>query len=166
MPALAYGGKSCSLKWKAAEMDLYLNSWEPAVLARAAGLPVVKLIGYDASPADLRRSRVEGDERQRFHYPLRDARLTRPYLKGIIRLAGLPQPGKSACFLCPASKRAEVRWLAENHPELARIALEVESRALARTRAEGRSSSTVGLGRNWNWAEFLGAVDAAGGEGG
>lgn len=158
MPSLAYGGKSCSLKWKAAEMDHWIGSWAPAIHARALGLPVVKLIGYDASPADLRRSANPGDAKVSFAYPLRDAGLTRPTLKGVIQLAGLPQPGKSACFMCPASKREEVVQLARRHPDLMDVALEIEAEALARSRAEGKATTTVGLGRKWNWGELLAAA--------
>ena len=38
--------------------------------------------------------------------------------KQIIHAAGLPIPIKSACFFCPASKKAEIVWLQENHPKL------------------------------------------------
>jgi hypothetical protein len=161
MPSLAYGGKSCSLKWKAAEMDIFLGSWMPAILARAAGLPVVKLIGYDGSPADMRRSKSAAEVSKTgqvttiYAYPLRDAGITRPILKGCINLAGMKQPGKSACFMCPGSKKAEVVQLAKLHPALARTALQMEAAALAKTAAEGRPMTTVGLGRNWSWASVL-----------
>jgi hypothetical protein len=158
MPSLAFGGKSCSLKWKAAEMDYSMNRQHCAQAAWACEKPVVKLIGYDASPADMRRSQNPGDEKFSYAYPLRSAGLVRDRLKEIISAAGLPQPGKSACFMCPASKRPEVIELAEKHPKLAGLALRIEAQSIFRTLKEGRPYSTVGLGRNWNWREYLSAA--------
>lgn len=155
MPSLAYGGKSCSLKWKADEMDQRHNAWLPALQAWAVGLQVVKAIGYDASPADLRRCKNAGDAQYAYWYPLRDAGLTRPQLIQIIDAAGLPQPGKSACFMCPASKREEVIGLGEREPALLATALRIEARALLRSAREGRTMTTVGLGRKWSWRELL-----------
>lgn len=155
MPSLAYGGKSCSLKWKVAEMEHFLNRWAPAQQAWAAGLPVVKAIGYDASPADLKRCKNEGDEAERFWYPLRDAGIRREELKDIIARAGLPQPGKSACFMCPASKRPEVLDLLATEPAKLAISLKMEATALLKTAKKGHLSSTIGLGRNWSWRAFL-----------
>jgi hypothetical protein len=155
MPSLAYGGKSCSLKWKVAEMEHFLNRWELAQQAWAAGKPVIKAIGYDASPADLKRSANPGDEWETFWYPLRDAKLTRPELKMIIEAAGLPSPGKSACFMCPASKRDEVFALTQSEPEKLALALKIEALALLKTAKQGKIASTVGLGRTWSWREYL-----------
>lgn len=155
MPSLAYGGKSCSLKWKVDEMEHFINRWDPALCAAAVGLPVIKAIGYDASPADLKRSKNPGDEKEQFWYPLRDAGITRPQLIEIVNRAGLPQPGKSACFMCPASKRKEVLELLDNEPEKLALALKIEAGALLKTAKQGQLSSTIGLGRNWNWRAHL-----------
>ncbi len=155
MPSLAYGGKSCSLKWKVDEMEHFINRWDPALCAIAAGLPVIKAIGYDASPADMKRSKNPGDEKEQFWYPLRDAGITRPDLIEIIKRSGMPQPGKSACFMCPASKRQEVVFLLGSEPEKLALALKIEAGALLKTVKEGKLSSTIGLGRNWNWREYL-----------
>lgn len=155
MPSLAYGGKSCSLKWKAAEMDMDHGQWDQALEAKAVGLPLTKLIGYDASTADMRRSKNPGNKKEQFAYPLRDAGLKRDDLKAIIEAAGLPQPGKSACFLCPASKKPEVVELAKKDPGLAAAALRIEAKALRRSIEEGKLSTTVGLGRRWSWHGVL-----------
>jgi hypothetical protein len=136
MPSLAYGGKSCSLKWKAAEMDYCHDRWDAAQAAWAAGLRVMKLIGYDASPADLRRSTIEGDDQYQFIYPLRDIGLKRDQLMNIIADEGLPQPGKSACFCCPAMKRHEVMNLAWSNPQQCADALLMEAQALLRSAQE------------------------------
>ena len=56
--------------------------------------------------------------------------------------------------MCPASKRAEVDWLAAEHPDLAEAAIEMERRAHARG-----LRTTQGLGRRWSWSEHLGFGD-------
>lgn len=49
LPSLAYGGKSCSLKWKRTPQDRYvLARFPPAALA-ARGRRVVRAIGFDAA---------------------------------------------------------------------------------------------------------------------
>jgi hypothetical protein len=75
-------------------------------------------------------------------------------LRDVIADEGLPKPLKSACFVCPASKKHEVDWLAATHPELATISIEMERRAHHRG-----LTTTRGLGRRWSWSEHLGAGD-------
>jgi hypothetical protein len=151
LPSLAYGGKSCSLKWKVAAMEKYVNSWEPAQLAWKHGVKVLRAIGYDASPADMRRSKIKEDDKYSYTYLLRDRGITRPTCKEIIRRHGLPDPGKSACFYCPASKRDEVVDIAQRLPRQTARALRLEARAENRRGFQ----STRGLGRNWNWRDYL-----------
>src|SRR3546814_21138823 len=65
MPSLAYGGKSCSLKFKAEVQESYLQGKQrgpnqspgsaPAVSSWSAGLKVVRCIGYDDGAKDARR---------------------------------------------------------------------------------------------------------------
>ncbi len=55
LPSISMGRHTCSLKWKVAPQDAFLKSWGPAQAAWARGQKVVRLIGYDASPADNRR---------------------------------------------------------------------------------------------------------------
>jgi hypothetical protein len=130
LPSLAFGRKSCSLKWKAAPMDRWLGSWAPAIEAWARGEKPVKMIGYDCSPADSRRAVGKNeDERFRYVYPLREWGWDRERCEREIVAAGLPLPMKSACFFCPASKPAEVRWLAETHPDLFVRAVAIEDAA-------------------------------------
>src|SRR3546814_802687 len=75
LPSISLGRHSCSLKWKVAPQDAFLKQWEPAKDAWARGQKVVRLIGYDASPADTRRyahaSTIESDLFE-CRYPLRE----------------------------------------------------------------------------------------------
>ncbi len=55
LPSISLGRHSCSLKWKIAPQDKFIAAWRPAIDAWDRGQKVVRLIGYDASPADTRR---------------------------------------------------------------------------------------------------------------
>ncbi|ABQ71361.1 hypothetical protein Swit_5253 (plasmid) [Rhizorhabdus wittichii RW1] len=114
LPSISLGRHSCSLKWKVAPQDAFLKQWPPAKAAWAAGRKVVRLIGYDASPADARRYRhAAGIDDPLFEcrYPLRDWGWTRARCEARIAQAGLPVPPKSSCFFCGAIEPDEVRAL-------------------------------------------------------
>jgi len=155
MPSICFGGKSCSIKHKADQMDLWTNKWLPAQQAWAAGLTVLKLIGYDAGKADMRRSTNPGDEKYTYCYPLRDAGLTRPDLTAIIAAMGWDDPGKSACFMCGATKRHELVPLYQTEPDKLARALRLEAAAMRNSIERGMKMTTKGLGRNWAWREYL-----------
>lgn len=55
LPSLAFRGHSCSQKWKIEPQVAWVKTWSLAQEAWAAGCRVVKLVGYDCSPADIRR---------------------------------------------------------------------------------------------------------------
>ena len=153
LPSLAYGRKGCSIKWKVEPQNRYVRGWPPAQAAWAAGRRVTKLIGYDASPADRRRYRdvaERTDQHYHYRYPLIESGIDRTRCEEIIAVAGLAPIPKSACWFCPASKPAEVDWLARHHPDLAAEAVEMEHRA--RTRG---LRTVKGLGRNWSWTDRL-----------
>lgn len=196
LPSLAFGMKSCSIKWKQVPQDQYLQgvsrgpSAAPAhpvwLQAQATGQRIVKLIGYDCGPADLRRSRAIKTTGEAFDYvyPLQLIGWKRiDCVRAIAAELGADMvPIKSACFFCPASKAWELWSLAADHPDLLERALLLERRALTgrhsrfdvaefgaawedlvRTAERFPSSSTtVGLGRSfaWNqWAWVNGVVD-------
>lgn len=114
LPSLAFGKKSCSLKWKGAPLDA-------AVTRQFGAVPVYRAIGYDCSPADNKRfahaqtkatdGTCQGRPRDRFVYPLQVWDWTREDCMAAIQEAGLPVPPKSSCFFCPAMKADEVRAL-------------------------------------------------------
>ena len=183
LPSLAYGGKSCSQKWKRQPQDAYiLRHFPPAGMAgrrvvRAIGFDategrrtyagVVKAVGLDAGEGHRRTwararpgpgRRPSREERLdatffAYWYPLMDWGMDRAACERSIREAGLPVPAKSACWFCPASKKSEILWLRERHPRLLRRALAVEENA------RPNLTSVRGLGRSFAWAEFLDAVD-------
>lgn len=169
LPSLAYGGHSCSLKWKLDPQVAWCKQrfgWtkprkskanpEP-VGAWAHGPFITKLIGYDAGPADARRigkARDKWPEGHENRYPLHEWGWDRARCEQEIRAAGLPVPLKSACFMCPASKKHEIFWLQRTHPELAARAANLEERA-----KERGLTSVKGLGRNFAWADAFGQME-------
>ena len=155
LPSPAYGGRSCSLKWKVEPQRRWVAAWLLAREAWARGGEVVNLVGFDAGPADLRRA-ARGRDRwpvgHRNRYPLQEWGWTLPDCVDAILRAGLPIPVKSACFMCPSARKPEILDLARAHPQLARGCLELEARARARG-----LTTVVGLGRRFGWTEFLGS---------
>jgi len=149
LPSLAYGGKSCSLKWKVAPQDKFCNHWEPALRCWRSGRRVIKAIGYDAGPSDGRRIKEFRDPKYSFWYPLREFGLGRAACIDLIRSEGLAVPRKSACYFCPATKKPELVQLHEEHPDLLERALAIERRALPNLR------SVQGLGRSFAWTAWL-----------
>jgi 3'-phosphoadenosine 5'-phosphosulfate sulfotransferase (PAPS reductase)/FAD synthetase len=185
LPSLAFGLHGCSLKFKAEVINKFLKN-HPAVKAcLAAGGKIQKAIGYDAGPADMRRSakakratakRLERVEQLRcggekikadlwetahctYHYFLQDWGLARTALAEIIRAEGLPVPHKSACWCCPASQPEEVVELKLNHPKLYEKALQIEE--TARTGRHGlKTKCGLGMG-NWKWSALKDCNDPA-----
>jgi hypothetical protein len=153
LPALAYGMHQCSLVWKRDPQVKFVKQWQPAIDAWARNKLVTFLIGYDSGAQDRSRSfKAEGKESKGFQnrFPLIEWGWDRERCKLEITNAGLPVPMKSACFHCPASKKSEIDWLQQFHPELAQKAVELE------TRAHERGLKRVkGLGRNFSWTDYL-----------
>jgi hypothetical protein len=181
LPSLAYGGKSCSLKYKRTCQDDFILRVYPEPHVRQSGGRVVRAIGYDASErrrvvkaigldagehhrvrwqtrlpaAGQKLSRDQRLDRDYFvyWYPLYEWGFDRPRCAEVIRAAGLPVPMKSACFFCPASKKQEILWLREHHPDLLERALAIEDNAQANL------TSVKGLGRSYSWRAYLAGLD-------
>lgn len=172
LPSIAYGHKSCSEKWKQRPQHRYAKAWEPARLwwgldgrnrRTAAGyygaggpLPfarrnVVKLIGYDWSEGH--RGDITTDDFYDYLYPLKAWHHERRHNVETIARHGLPQPGKSACFFCPSSKKPELVQLAVRHPELRDRAVAMEANAA------GNLKTVKGLGRRFSWTEFFATLE-------
>ena len=164
LPSLAFGLKSCSIKWKQGPQDQYLmgvksgpNARDPHPLwleVRTSGERILKLIGYDSGRADLRRSKnlATADAVFDYAYPLQIIGWTRAdCVKAIVQVLGPAYvPIKSACWFCPASKQWELFWLAAHHPELFERALRLEYNALT-----GRHSRFDVMEFGATWEELV-----------
>lgn len=152
LPSLAYGFKSCSDKYKKRPQEKWAKAWQPALDCWAAGGKVTKLLGFDAD--EDHRARIPEDKHYVYRYPLVEWGWGRKDCLDALKRHGWPNPGKSACFFCPASKKHEIRELAKVYPDLAERAIAMEQNAILDT--------VAGLGRSYSWGAFLRADEAQG----
>ena len=125
LPALAYGSRACSMKYKHEPATRLLKAE-----MKTRGVQVVKrAIGFDAGEGH--RTRKSPDGWAVNWYPLVEWEWWREECVAAITRHGLPQPGKSSCYFCPAMKRSEVLRLQKENPELLARALEIERKAQA-----------------------------------
>jgi hypothetical protein len=168
LPSLAFGMRSCSIKWKQKPQDQAIkgcksgpNASAPHPIwmeAQRRGERIVKLIGYDCNAADIRRSKKlpTADTDFDFLYPLQMLGWIRQDCIDIITavLGADCVPIKSACFFCPASKTWELFWLAAHHPDLLERALLLERNALT-----GRHSRFDAVEFGSTWEELVRNAD-------
>ena len=152
MPSLAYGQRSCSMKFKHEPQERLVKRTMRALKVSMA----TKVIGYGADeryraagkPLSKRFNRLLGET---YWYPLIEWGWGRDECVAAIARHGLPQPGKSACFFCPASKKSEVFRLRDEYPDLLERALTIERLAQSTNRTRH-----LGLGGERNlWADWL-----------
>lgn len=168
LPSLAFGMKSCSIKWKQVPQDHFIkgakrgpNACPPHPIwttSQETGQRIVKLIGYDCGKADVRRSKnlPTADKDFDYAYPLQIIGWSRPdCVNAITEYLGADLvPIKSACFFCPASKPWELFWLAAHDPEQLEAALVMERRALT-----GRHSRFDEVEFGASWEELVRTAD-------
>lgn len=154
LPSLAYGFKKCSLRFKRGPQDKYVNNWQPARDCWSRGDQVIKLLGFDADESH-RMQTSRDDSKYRYLYPLVEWNWGREECVEAIESAGLPSPGKSSCFFCPAMKPREILQLKACHPDLLERALAIERAAAPHCRG-----AIVGLGRDWKWERMIKADEA------
>jgi len=130
LPSLAFGWRSCSDNYKRRPQDKFLTTWPQAITTWEERKRVVKILGIDAGEAQ-RAATAMDDSKYRYEFPLIDWNWGREECVAAIVAAGLPVPPKSACFFCPATRRAEVLSLAENHPDLFARGVAMEEAAKA-----------------------------------
>lgn len=147
MPSLVYGFKSCSQKFKLFPQNKYLNNWEPAKKVWAEGGKILKFVGFDAG--EHHRIKEYSDDKFYTRYLLVEWGWNRERCIDEIEKVGLRKPGKSSCFCCPSMRKAEISAMKYQHPELMARAVKIEDAALANAKA------VAGLGRHFNWKDFL-----------
>lgn len=145
LPSIAYGFKTCSQRFKGEPQNKFVNNWDAARLAWEAGLKVVKLIGYDAD--EPQRAKPYSDTKYDVRYPLIEWNWGRDECVEAIKRVGLPQPGKSACFFCPSSKKVEILDLQRDYPDLYERAVALE---------QNNRTDVIGLGRKFAWSSLRG----------
>ena len=132
LPGIAYGFKSCSDHYKIRPQKRWLK--EQGIT------DPWYWVGIDAG--ESHRAKYETTR-----YPLIEWDWDRDECIEAIKRANLPQPGKSACFFCPSSKKHEILELNRTHPELIARALHLESNA--------ELTTIKGLGRSYSWTDLI-----------
>lgn len=164
LPSLAYGRKACSVKFKVEPQTRFIKKW----MSQNETMDIYMCIGYDAGEGHrkvnvdktlLSKGRVE-----HMKFPLIEWHWKRQECIEAIKRMGLPVAHKSACFFCPASKRAEIITLKQQYPDLYQRAINIETNAITRknmglTGSEVKWSEIVendeAQGKLWQWAEKI-----------
>lgn len=147
LPSLAYGFKSCSQKYKVGPQEKFCNNNAQVREVWDRGEQVVRLIGYDADEAHRWAGKNWDTPRYKYRAPLVEWDMGRDECVQSIKRAGLPLPGKSSCFFCPASRVPEILDLEAKHPDLMARALAME--------AQANLTSVKGLGRRFAWKDVI-----------
>ncbi len=153
LPSVAFGYSSCSDKYKLRPFRKWLKS---------SGLQnVTVLLGFDAGELGRKTRALKYASGYQKRFPLIEWGWGRDRCQEVITAAGLPQPGKSACFFCPNTKPHEILALQDRHPDLIERAIAIEDRVRRRNATEREGlRSLSGLGRAWSWKDFVCADDA------
>jgi hypothetical protein len=147
LPSLAYGMKSCSVKYKQDPQHRATKSFMAGIGAKRC----TRAIGFDANEAH--RIRPSTQPWADNWFPLVEWGWRRDECLDAICRSGLPRPGKSSCYFCPAMKPSEVLNLKDNHPDLYQKAVQIESAA------QKRNQKKIGLGGEGNFWEKWGEQD-------
>ena len=143
LPSIALGFKHCSINYKSRPIEWYL---------KANGIKGARLlIGIDAD--ESHRAKYGDDDKRNSRYPLIELDWGRDECVEAIARAGLPQPGKSACFFCPSTRPPAIMELKRLHPDLFQRAIAIE-------RNGKLAGSIKGLGRSWSWEDLANFSEA------
>lgn len=151
MPSRAYALSGCTSKWKQQPADRFIAEHPLVAAAHERGERVMRWIGYDADEPLRAKRMAEKDPNPHlweWRAPLVEWDIGRDDCDAIIERAGLPNPGKSSCFMCPSLKKDEIVTLQRRYPALAAKALEIEANAPPH-------GTIKGLGRAFAWADVL-----------
>ena len=146
LPSRAFGFSGCSVKWKGQVVDGALKRAYRAHIK--AGGRIRRSLGIDWG--EVGRARFQPSGPFDWEYPLIDWRWERAECLEALARHEIPNPGKSACFYCPSSRKPEVLDLMRRHPKLYERAVKMEDMALA----SGNLDKVRGLGRHWSWREL------------
>jgi hypothetical protein len=152
LPSLAYGFKACSLKHKVEPQNKMIRGW----MKGNGYLEIIRAIGYDAGEGhravDIEYMQLSKTLRANNWYPLIEWMWTRSECVDTIKRHGLPLPGKSSCFFCPAMKSSEILRLREEYPEYFKRAIAMETNMVVKGRVRG-------LNFGIPWSEIVNADD-------
>jgi hypothetical protein len=164
LPSLAYGGKHCSVKYKADPQDMRLRKW-----MKEGDIPAARrAIGFGLDEpwrVKVKFDVIKLNQKRTIHswYPLVEWEWRRIDCIQAIARHNIPQPGKSSCFFCPARKVGEVLALRQTDPDLFQRGLDIEAAAAKnKLRNNGRENAKLGQGLHFGtkWSDMASADDA------
>lgn len=121
--------RDCTIRWKIKVVQRWLK-------IQGADIATVQL-GISLDEAERMKASPEAWVTNR--WPLIELRLTRADCRKIIQAAGLPVPGKSACWFCPLRPVGYWQWLAASDPQRFEAAARLEDRINAANAAVGKA---------------------------
>lgn len=141
LPAIAFGWKTCSQKFKILPQEKFLKLHYP-------DQEITHYIGYDLG--EIRRMKENPLDKHINVFPLIEWEWDRSKCVQSILDAGLCLPGKSSCFFCPNMKKAEILGLSTDEKERVKfIELNAEHKV-----------ELKGLGRNYAWTDLINADES------
>lgn len=149
LPAIVFGFKTCSQKFKGQTQNKYLNNNELARLTNERGEKVVKWIFYDSDEPG--RAKDYSDDKYQIRYFLIEINWGRYECEEKIKQSDLPLPHKSSCKFCPSLKPFEIIDLYNTERQGFYEAIELERNALR----SGVLTNVKGLGRDWAWWDLI-----------
>lgn len=147
LPSIVYGYKKCSLKYKVAPFEKFMNNDKLAIEAWKGGSQVFVYKGIDCD--EDHRAIVNPNPKFTNVYPLISAEFGRfDCIKYIID-NGLKVPPKSSCTFCPSMKPYEIIELYETNRPAFYKAINMERNA------KENLLTIKGLGRDFSWWELI-----------
>ena len=166
LPAVAFGSKSCSLRFKVETADKYFNNNPKCHNAwgiKKKGVPlntytgkILRLVGLNADEP-VRVNGWSNHAKWIQSFPLFDWGIGEAESEAVERV-GLYYPGKSSCTVCPNMTHSEIAMLRDNYPDKFKESLAIEARYIEVNKRD--DSTTKGLGRSKTWSEKLKEYDA------
>ena len=152
LPAIAFGSKTCSLKYKKGVQDKFCNNYAACLETWKNKEKINRYVGYDAGE-ETRKINAQVydmlDKKYSNIYPLIDWNWYRDDCVRVIKYEGLEVPKKSSCFFCPSMKKREIIELKNSEPLLFERAVFMEQNAT------NNLITVKGLGRNYAWSDFI-----------
>lgn len=149
LPAIVFGFKTCSQKFKGQTQLKFLNNNEKSKQTWANGGKVIKWIFYDADEPG--RAKDYSDDKFEVRYFLIEQNWGRYECEEKIKDAGLPLPPKSSCKFCPSMKPYQIIDLYKTEISGFYEAIELERNAIN----GGKLNNIVGLGRTFSWWNLI-----------
>jgi hypothetical protein len=150
VPSRAFGYSGCTTKWKQQPLEKHIESLPGVRSTHASGERVERWLGYDASePERAERMLAKNVKPDIWHWraPLFEQDIDRDGCLDLITRSGLPNPGKSSCWMCPSMRKRDIDELGRRYPHLLQRALSME--------ASTTFDSRGGLGGRLNWGKYV-----------